>query len=253
MSGQDHQDHQLLVAFELHDEAGIRAALDGGLDPKTPIRGKAPIEWLLEMYTRSDRFPACVSLMLERGAELEDPGLAHVLLDDASALREAVRGDPSLPARRVTLGSAFTPLAGATLLHVAAEHGHLAAARELLDLGADPDARAGVDAHGLGGQTPLFHTVNSNANRSLPVMKALLAAGARADLRIAGLTWGAGQDWETTLFDLTPLSYAQCGLMRQMHRDERDVDVVVRLLLEAQRRSVPPMANLPNRYLRPRA
>ncbi|MBI5853320.1 MAG: ankyrin repeat domain-containing protein [Planctomycetes bacterium] len=245
-------DQRLFVAFERHDADGIRAALDAGLDPRAPIRGKTPIEWLLEMYTRSDRFPACVRAMLERGASLPDPTLEPVLLDDPDALRRAVDVDPSRLTRRVSLAAAFTPLDGATLLHVAAEYGHVAAARALLDLGADPDARAGFDADGLGGQTPIFHVVNSHANRSLPVLRLLLDAGARADLRIDGLVWGRGCDWETTLFDLTPLSYAQCGLMRQMHRDERDVDAVVRLLLEVQRRSVPPMANLPNRYLEPR-
>jgi ankyrin repeat protein len=215
------------------------------------VRGKAPIDWLTEMYPRSDRFAQCLRLLLDRGAEPGDPSVIPVLLDDADALETAVRADRSLLAHRVSMVSAFTPLEGASLLHVAAEYGNLAAARRLIDMGADVNARAAHDAHGLGGQTPLFHTVNSNANRSEPLLRLLLKAGARTDSRLEGLIWGKGFEWETTLFDVTPLSYAQAGLLPQMHRDERDIYANLRLLLEAAGREVPPLPNVPNRYLRP--
>lgn len=242
-------DGDLLVAFELHSVERIREALDAGADPRAPIRGKPPIDWLIEMYTRSDRFPACLRLLLERGAELGDPVLAPVLLDDPEAIEKAIDDDPSLLSQRSDLVSAFTPLLGATLLHVAAEYGHLRAARVLLERGAEVDARAAVDARGLDGHTPLFHTVHSNDNRSEPVMRLLLAAGARADVRLAGITWGRGCEWETTLFDVTPISYAQFGLLPQMHRDENQIAANVRRLLEASGRAVPSLDNVPNRYL----
>lgn len=238
-----------LTACELHSVPGLQAALAAGLDPLAPIRGKPPVEWLTEMYTRSDRFPACLRLLLDRGAVLADPALTPVLLDDAAGVEAAVRARPGLLSHRTTLVSAFTPLTGASLLHVAAEFGSRAAAGALVRLGADVDARAAIDEHGLGGHTPLFHTVNSNGNRSAPLMELLLAAGARADVRVAGLTWGAGFDWETTLFDLTPISYAQCGLLPQMHRAERDIAANVLRLLAACGRPQPPLPNIPNRYL----
>ena len=241
--------NEFLVACELHDVERLRALLDGGLDPCRPIEGRRPVDWLVEMYTRSDRFPDCLRLLLERGATLDDPALVPVLTDDEPGVRAAVGANRALVHHRVRMVSAFTPLEGVTLLHVAAEYGHLAAARALLDAGADVDARADVDAHGLGGHTPLFHTVNAHANRSLPVLDLLLDAGARVDAQIRGLVWGRGFEWETALFDLTPLSYAQAGSLPQMHRDERHVDVVVRRLLEASGRPVPPMANVPNRYV----
>jgi ankyrin repeat protein len=65
----------------------------------------------------------------------------------------------------------FTPLVGASLLHVVAEYGNVNAARALVELGADVNAPAAADEHGLNGQTPLYHTVNSNANRSEPVLR----------------------------------------------------------------------------------
>lgn len=240
----------LLVAFETHSVQGIRAALEAGVDATAVVAGTTPINHLVEMYFRSDRFPDCLRLLLERGATLDDPRTEAVLLNDPAALEAAAQRDPSLPHHRTTLRCAFTPLDGATLLHVAAEYGHLAAARKLLELGAEVDARAAFDAHGLNGQTPLFHTVNSNANRSAPVMRLLLDAGARTDLLLAGITWGRGFEWETSCFDVTPLGYAQLGLLPQMHRDERDIAANVTALLQAAGRPLPPLANVPNRYLR---
>ncbi|MDX1996631.1 MAG: ankyrin repeat domain-containing protein [Thermoanaerobaculia bacterium] len=239
----------LLVAFETHSVERLRTLLDAGFDVRSPVQGKTPVNWFIEMYFRSDRFPDCLRLLLERGATLDDPKLAPILLDDPQALETAVRRDRSLLAHRTSLVCAFTPLVGASLLHVAAEYGHLAVAEKLLELGAEVDARAATDEFGLNGHTPLFHTVNSNANRTAPVMRLLLAAGAQPDLRLPGITWGKGFDWETTCFDVTPVSYAQLGLLPQMHRKEQDCYDNVRALLEACGRAVPPLGNVPNRYL----
>jgi len=240
---------ELLVAFELYSVDRISAALDGGVDVRVPVRDKSLVNWLTEMYTRSDRFPECLRLLLERGAELDDPLVGPVLLDDADSLAAAIQCNPSLLEHRTSMVSAFTPLVGASLLHVAAEYGHLKAARVLLEMGADVDARAAVDDFGLNGHTPLFHTVNSNGNRSEPIMRLLLNAGARSDIHLPGITWGKGFEWETTCFDVTPLSYAQFGLLPQMHRNERDTYANVKSLLETVGRNVPPLENVPNRYL----
>lgn len=242
---------ELLVAFESHSVDRICDILDDGLDVRAPVREKSLVNWLIEMYTRSDRFPECLRLLLERGAELDDPVVEPVLLDDADSLAAAIRGNPSLLEHRTAIVSAFTPLVGASLLHVAAEYGHLKAARVLLEMGADVDARAAVDDFGLNGHTPLFHTVNSNGNRSEPVMRLLLDSGARSDIRLLGITWGKGFEWETPCFDVTPVSYAQLGRLPQMHRSDRDIFGNVRSLLEAAGRSVPPLENVPNRYLHP--
>lgn len=244
-------DDDFLVAVELHSVERLRAVLDGGLDPRSTVRGKLLTAWLTEMYTRSDAFPDCLRLLIERGAPLDDPQLLPVLVDDPAALARVASDDPEFLSHCTTIRSAFTPLEGATLLHVAAEFGNFRAAEKLIELGADVNAPAAVDALGLGGQTPLFHTVNSNANRSEPIMQLLLGAGARVDVQLAGLVWGRGYEWETTLFDVTPISYCQCGLLPQMHRREEDIDANVRRLLAASGRVVPPLANVPNRYLQP--
>jgi ankyrin repeat protein len=205
------------------------------------------------MYSRSDDFPKCLRLLLDRGAVLADPVAAPVLLDDVDALSSAIRANPELLNHRTTMVSAFTPLVGASLLHVAAEYGNVNVARWLIAQGAAVNARAAIDDCGLNGHTPLFHTVNSSHNRSAPILRLLLQAGAQTDIFLRGITWGKGFEWETTLFDVTPVSYAQLGLLPQVHRNERDIYDNIRILLEAGGRTLPPLDNVPNRYLNPKA
>ncbi len=47
------------------------------------------------------------------------------------------------------------------------------------------------------------------------------------------------------------MSYAQLGLLPQMHRREVDIYNNIRLLTEASGRQVPPLQNVPNRYVNP--
>ena len=194
--------------------------------------------WLTEMYGRSNKFPACLKVLLDHGAVLDDPVIAPVLLNDAVALKSAIQANPSLVNHRTTLVCSFTPLVGASLLHVAVEYGHLAAASVLLECGADVNARAAMDEFGFNGHTPLFHAVNQNPSHSTDM---------------PGLTWGKGFEWETTCFDVTPLSYAQMGLLPQMHRNEDEIYENIKLLLRAAGRKIPPLDNVPNRYLKPKA
>lgn len=252
MTQADSRDAAFLEIAETHDVAKMKALLDSGFDARAVLRDKSPVQWLLEMYLRSERFAPCLRLLLERGASLLHPELAPVLLDDAALLRAALRADPSLLARRFDLVSAFTPLVGATMLHVAAEYGHVAAMRVLLEAGADVEARAATTADGGDGHTPLFHTVSSILDHGAHAMHTLLAKGARVDVRLPSLTWGRGFEWETTFYDVTPISYCQAGLFPQVHRRESDVYGNLGALLAAARRPAPSLANVPNRYLQPR-
>ena len=52
MSSED----DVLAAFETHDVPGLRRLLAAGFDPTLPLRGKWPVDRLLEMYQRSARF-----------------------------------------------------------------------------------------------------------------------------------------------------------------------------------------------------
>lgn len=239
----------LLLAFELHSPPGIRKCLDKGLSPIKPIDGKPPVEHLIEMYTRSPKFPECVQVLLSAGATIEDPLLQCVLLDDAEGLRTLLEATPDEVHRPLDVTCAYTCCKGVTALHLCAEFNAVECARVLLASGAHKDARAAIDAQGFGGQTPLFHAVNSNLNHSRPVMELLVDVGADLDVRLKGLKWGEGFDWETLLFDVTVFSYAQCGLYRQFHRKEEDIYSNLSYMHERRYGSAAPLRNVPNKYL----
>lgn len=242
----------LLSAFDGHNVDGIRSALAAGADVTRPIRGKLPIYWLLEEYHRTDRLPACLHLLFEHCAVLDDELLRPVLLNDAGGVKRLYDDDPSIIEHRTSLISAFTSLNDVTLLHVAAEYGNLSSVRTLIELGADVNAVAGIDENGVGGHTPLFHTVNSNGNRSEPLMGLLVEAGADCSVRLDAVVWGKGYPWETVFFDVTPISFAQMGLLPQVHRREMDIYANVSYLLKASGRPEPELHNTPNRYLQPK-
>jgi ankyrin repeat protein len=239
-----------LEAFEVHSPDLIRKALAAGASAVDPIGGKKPIDILIEMYLRSARFADCLRVMLDAGAVIEDPLIEAVLLDDDAALRRVASAPGQQLDRRLDLVCTFTPCTGVSALHLCAEFNSVRCATALLKAGLDVNARAAIDADGLGGQTPLFHAVNSNLNYCRPVMELLVDAGADLDLRLKGLVWGRGFDWETTVFDVTPMSYAQCGLYRQFHRREEDIFGNIALMYRKRYGTEPPIHNVPNRYLR---
>lgn len=74
-------------------------------------------------------------------------------------------------------------------------------------------------------------------------------ARANLDVRLKGLVWGSGFDWETLLFDVTPISYAQCGLYFQFHRPEHQVYSNITYLFRKRYSADPPLHNIPNKYL----
>lgn len=230
----------LLAAFESHSPEQIRQALGEGASAVDPIDGKLPINWLIEMYPRTSRLHECLRVMLDAGARIADPQLQAILLDDASALSAG---------HRFHLECAYTCLHDVAALHVCAEYNSVRCAAALLKAGADVNAEAGIDADGIGGQTPLFHTVNSNSNYCRPMMDLLVAAGADLDIRLQALAWGKGFEWETVVFDVSPISYAQCGLYFQFHRREEIVYGNIDTLYRKRHGRAAPVRNVPNKYL----
>lgn len=230
-------DTDLLVAVETHSPDGIRAALAAGASPTQLIKGKTPIDHLVESYLRSPRFADCLRVLIDAGAAFTDPLLELLLLDDEAGLLRLLSASPKELGRRLHVPCAFTSCEDVTTLHVCAEFGCVRCARVLLDSGADVNAAAAIDSDGFGGQTPIFHAVNSIFNYGRPMMELLLEAGA---------------DWETTILDVTPISYTQCGLYAQFHRREQDVYENLAYLYQRRHGTGLRVRNVPNKYLAPR-
>jgi ankyrin repeat protein len=239
----------LLGEFEVHSPDGIRKLLAAGVSPTDPICGKRPIDCLIEMYLRSPRFAECLQIMLDAGATVGDRLLQALLLDDDAALRAMLGESSESRHRKLSPLCAFTSCRGVSALHICAEFSSTRCARVLLDAGADVNSRADWDTSGLGGHTPIFHTVNSIFNYCRPMMEMLTEAGADLDIRVPALLWGESMDWETVVYDVTPISYAQCGLYRQFHRREEDVYSNIEHLYRTRYGMKLALRNVPNKYL----
>ena len=239
----------LLGAFEGHSPDSIRDLLAAGVSATEPINGKRPIDWLIEMYLRSPRFAECLQVLLDAGATISDPLLRVVLLDDEAELRELLAKSRGTLKQTLSPLCAFTSCRGVTALHICAEFNSIRCARVLLENGADVNARADQDVESFGGQTPIFHAVNSIFNYCRPVMELLVDAGADLDVRVRALLWGESMTWETVVYDVTPISYAQCGLYRQFHRREEHVYSNIEYLYRKHYKQAAPIRNVPNKYL----
>jgi hypothetical protein len=239
----------LLGAFEEHSPQDIRRLLAAGVSPIEPINGKRPIDLLIEGYLRSARFAECLRVMLDAGATTGDPLLQAILLDDDGGLSELLATSGEILKKRLSPLCAFTSCRGVSALHICAEFNSVRCARVLLENGADVNARADGDADGVGGQTPVFHTVNSIFNYCRPVMEMLVRAGADLDVRVEALLWGESMSWETVVFDVSPISYAQCGLYQQFHRREEHIYSNIEYLYRECYDRVAPVRNVPNKYL----
>lgn len=240
---------RMVTAFELHAIEEVQECFSLGIDPNQTVNGKPLVYELINMYTRGPRFKECIKVFIRNGLVFEDEVLLAVLADDAATLNRLLTTTPAALNRRYTLNCTFTPLVDASLLHIAAEYGHLDCARVLVQKGAAVNAPAGTDEHGFGAQTPVFHTVNQDDNKGIELLKFLLAEGADLSVTVKGLIWGKGYDWETFIPDVNPLSYAMMGLLRQFQRKEEQIYQVVELLIKVKYGIHYTPGNIPNRYL----
>lgn len=241
---------KIISDIELHSVDGLNECFGNGVDTNAVFNNRPLIDELISEYTRTDRFKDCVKAFVDHGLNFPDNALLAVLMDDADTLEKEILADPGVVSRQYQLRCAYTPLDDATLLHVCAEFNHLNCARVLAHHHADVNAKAAIDEHGFGGQTPIFHTVNQNSNHSLPMLEFLLSAAAHLDVHVKGIVWGKGYPWETLIPSVDPISYAMMGLLPQMHRSERDIHRVIRLLMKERYGIDYEIRNVPNAYLR---
>ena len=241
---------KLIVAIELHSVQGIRECFENGISPNDEYNNQPLIYELTSEYTRTPGFKDCVKTFVDYGLQFDDKILLSVLLDDAAFLDNQLNLYPGAVTKNYTLRCAYTPLQEVSLLHICAEFNHLSCVKVLVEHGADINARAGIDEHGFGGQTPVFHTVNQNGNNSIDVLNYLLSKNVDLQIIVAALIWGKGYEWETLIPAVNPVSYAMMGLLPQMHRNEVVISRVVSQLLEAAYGIKYTSQNVPNAYLK---
>jgi len=241
---------KIIIDFELQSVQGIRQCFEDGVDPNMIYQNRPLIYELINQYSRGPWFKDCVRAFVDYGLKFDDKVLLAVLLDDAEGLDRLLEQNPQSLLNTYSFDCTFTPLYQASLLHICAEYNHLASARVLVRQGCDVNFRAGIDQHGFGGQTPIFHTVNQHANRSIDMMHFLISQSADLQLTVKGLIWGKGYEWETFIPSVNPVSYAMMGLLRQFQRSERDIYEVVSELLRAAYGIDYTPQNIPNAYLK---
>jgi len=213
----------IFAPCESLDPAALKWLLDHGADPNCRDHGYevgghaypgTALDYLIAGYVRSpERLSACIELLLQAGGETRYnmPGVLAVLrgrLDDLAKLMDTEPGVVSQSFTELDCGQSggrSLLLKGGTLLHVAAEYGNVAAVALLLDRGADVNARATVDAAGIGGQTPIFHAVTQFGDDGLPVTQLLLERGADLSLRVK---IPGGYERPDEIVECTPLGYA---------------------------------------------
>jgi hypothetical protein len=240
---------KIITDIEIHSPDGIKKCFEHGVSPNDHYKGKPLIYELTSEYLRSPRFNDCVRVFVKCGLEFEDKVLLSVLLNDADELDKALKKDPAALYKTYTLTNAFAPLHEASLLHICAEHNHLACAQVLVNAGMTVNIKAGFDGNGFGGQTPVFHTVNQHNNICLDTMKFLVSHSADLTHTVTGLIWGKGYEWETFIPAVNPISYAMMGLLPQFQRTEKDVYEVVHLLMKSAFDIEYKTMNIPNKYL----
>lgn len=241
---------KIIQDIETHSVEGIKECFAQGIDPNDDFRGEPLIYELTSEYTRGPRFKECVKAFVDHGLVFEDKMLLAVLSDNAEALDSELKKNPQAIEKKYSLRCAYTPLFEASLLHICAEFNHVSCAEVLIRRGADINSKAGVDEHGFGGQTPIFHTVNQNTNQSADMMNYLLARSADLKITVVGLIWGKGYQWETLIPSVNPVSYAMMGLLPQMHRNEIVISKTVSLLLKAAYGIDYSFPNVPCAYLK---
>ena len=181
-------------------------------DPRRKYPGTA-LDYVIGTYARSEELGTCIDILLTAGGvtKYNIPPVLNLLRNLLDLLAENLKAEPALLHRRfpeLDFGSTAArrlKLLGATLLHVAAEHGNVGAARLLLDRGADVNARAALDESGVGGQTPIFHAVTQFGDWGFQVAELLLDRG--ADLTVRAKLPGHYERSEEFV-ECTPLGYA---------------------------------------------
>lgn len=219
----------IMGACEALKAPGVRFVADLNA-PFTDERGDrlAPLALVLETYSRhSEGKHEILEMFAQHGYDLPDTPMMAFHRGDTSQLEKHLGRDPRLIERRFTLreiyppecgcaddgrsGVHWTPIDGATLLHLAIDFREREIFDWLLARGADVNARASVDGDGFGGHTPLFNAVVGGPWRDMGMTATLLERGAAKDTRASlrkFLDWIESPHWHEAR-DVTAAEWAR--------------------------------------------
>jgi beta-lactamase regulating signal transducer with metallopeptidase domain/ankyrin repeat protein len=219
----------IMAPLEAFAPRSLKWLLDHGADLHAAARYCCPIEMLTCIYMRRPKDKsACREIVAAAGFAMPDTPIMALHRGRLDLLQEHLDRDPSLLERRFTYSDVFfnrdgapgdaypaTPVSGCTLLHLALEFDDIDVARWLIERGADVNARAPIDAEGVGGHTPLFHTVvNLASGMGLDddsKARLLLDHGADPNARATFPQEAKFHDKASpaVLHDVTPVGYAR--------------------------------------------
>jgi ankyrin repeat protein len=209
----------IFVTGECLDPDGLQFLIDHGADVTFPpmatkYGGATPMSHTLGTYVRghNDRKHRCIEILLRHRAivapEITPPMLA-IHRGDVGTLADLVDRDASLLSKHFSnMPYGNIDLRGATLIHLAAEFGEIECLDALLDRGVNINLVAEV-IDGVGGQTPIFHTIATNQGSSSQTLEHLVhRAGQQIDVSHRA-TFRLYGEVQTT--PVTPLEYAEAA------------------------------------------
>lgn len=184
----------MFVPCENLEPVPLQWLLDHGADPnrRDSNSSVSALDYVIQTYVRDpERLATCIEVLLAAGARTryDLPGVLPILRDRTDELAMLLDADPSLVYRRYpeldcgASGGRLLMLQGGKLLHIAAEYGFFDSTRLLLDRGADVNARADIDANGVGGQTAIFHALTHFKGVTPEVAQLLIDRGADLTIR----------------------------------------------------------------------